>query len=315
MTTRFIRRARFIGDDRNLIIVPTDGVVNVSAIAVGDFVWWDSGNSSAASMVDQTDYGTKLQNQIAGRQRFIGIATTALAALTEGTVTVAQAGVFEVACTSASYFPGQLVGFQGTGTAGAVGVSATAVEQITVATNRSAAMGIVNAASDGAVTLCQIKICSGVFADTLLPYQSFDFIYEATLNGGIGLEDAVLCLDGLLSNSPTSGLGYTTGAGGTVTQATSKSTGVTLSKVCGAITMHNASLAADAIVSFVLTNTAIAAGDVLVLNHISGGTIGAYVLNAQCAAGSATINVANRSAGALTDAIVIQFALHKAVSA
>src|SRR3990167_9239040 len=102
-----------------------------------------------------------------------------------------------------------------------------------------------------------------------------------------------------------SGMGYATGAGGTVAQATSKSTGVTLSKVCGQITMDAASLAAATIVSFVLTNTLIAATDVLVLNHVSGGTVGSYTLNAQCAAGAATINVRNNTAGALAEAVVI----------
>jgi len=106
-----------------------------------------------------------------------------------------------------------------------------------------------------------------------------------------------------------------TGTGGAVTQITSKATGVTLSKACGAITLNNAALGAATIVSFVLTNTLIAAGDVLILNHISGGTVGSYTLNAQCAAGSATINVRNNTAGSLGEAIVIQFALIKAVSA
>lgn len=109
------------------------------------------------------------------------------------------------------------------------------------------------------------------------------------------------------------GVGYS--SGGAVTQATNKATGVTLSTMSGQITMNNAALAADAIVSFVLTNTKIEAGDVLVLNHISGGTPGAYVLNARCAAGSATIDVANRTAGILGEAIVIAFAIIRAASA
>lgn len=111
------------------------------------------------------------------------------------------------------------------------------------------------------------------------------------------------------------GFGYTAGAGGTVTQLTSKSTGVTLSKVSGAITMSGVALAAATIVSFTLTNTLIAVGDVLALNHVSGGTVGAYTLNAQCAAGSAQINVRNNTAGSLSDAIVIQFVLIKGANA
>lgn len=112
----------------------------------------------------------------------------------------------------------------------------------------------------------------------------------------------------------TGAIGYGTGAGGVVTQLTSKATGVTLSKTSGQITLNNAALAAGTIVSFVLTNTTIAATDVLILNHVSGGTPGSYLLNAQCAAGSATINVRNETAGSLSEAIVIQFVLIKGVT-
>ncbi|MFK0687996.1 hypothetical protein ACFX5Q_07295 [Mesorhizobium sp. IMUNJ 23033] len=116
------------------------------------------------------------------------------------------------------------------------------------------------------------------------------------------------------SNSPTGGIGYATGAGGSVTQATSKSTAVALATMCGQITMNAAALAAGAIVSFTWTNANIGASDVVVLNHIFGGTIGAYTLNAQCGAGSAQINVRNNTAGSLSDAIVIQFTVIKGVN-
>ncbi len=122
-------------------------------------------------------------------------------------------------------------------------------------------------------------------------------------------------VDANFTNLNTDKAGYITGEGGAVTQATSKSTGVTLSKKCGTVTMHNAALAADTLVSFTLTNTTIAATDVIVLNHASGGTAGKYVLNAQAAAGSALITVTNISAGALSEAIVIRFAVVKAVAA
>ena len=122
-------------------------------------------------------------------------------------------------------------------------------------------------------------------------------------------------VDANFTNLNTDKAGYITGEGGTVTQATSKTTAVTLSKKCGQITMHNASLAADTTVSFTLTNSTIAATDLLVLNHVSGGTAGAYLLNAQAAAGSASINVRNVTAGALGEAIVIGFAVIKAVTA
>ena len=122
-------------------------------------------------------------------------------------------------------------------------------------------------------------------------------------------------VDANFTNLNTDKAGYITGEGGTVTQATSKATAVTLNKKCGQITMNAASLAADTTVTFTLTNSTIAATDLLVLNHVSGGTAGAYLLNAQAAAGSASIIVRNVTAGALAEAIVIGFAVIKAVTA
>lgn len=122
-------------------------------------------------------------------------------------------------------------------------------------------------------------------------------------------------LDANFTNLNTDKAGYITGEGGAVTQATSKSTGVTLDKRCGQITMNGAALNAATTVSFTLTNNTIAATDLLVLNHISAGTAGAYLLNAQCGAGSASINVRNVTSGSLSEAIVIGFAVIKAVAA
>ncbi len=71
--------------------------------------------------------------------------------------------------------------------------------------------------------------------------------------------------------------------------------------------MNAAALAASTTVSFTLTNTIIEANDVLILNHVAGGTAGSYTLNAQVSAGSASINVRNVTLGSLSEAIVIQF--------
>lgn len=113
----------------------------------------------------------------------------------------------------------------------------------------------------------------------------------------------------------TVAFGYGTGAGGTVVQSTSKSTGVTLSKLSGDITMNATSLAAAATASFTLTNTNIAATDIIHLQHQATGTFGAYNLNGRCAAGSAVISVRNNTAGALAEAIVVRFIVIKAVTA
>jgi hypothetical protein len=111
-------------------------------------------------------------------------------------------------------------------------------------------------------------------------------------------------------NATTGAFGYISGAG-TITQATNKSTAVTLDSPSGQITLNGDALAADTTVSFTLTNSSITANDVLILNHLSAGTAGSYLLNAQAAAGSASINVRNITAGSLSEAIVIGFAVIK----
>lgn len=110
------------------------------------------------------------------------------------------------------------------------------------------------------------------------------------------------------------GIGYTSGNGGTVTQATSKSTGVTLNELAGDITLNAAALAAAAIVSFTLTNSTIAATDVVHLQHQATGTFAAYTLNGRCAAGSAVISLRNNTAGSLGEAIVIRYIIVKSVT-
>ncbi|MED5362915.1 MAG: hypothetical protein VX790_01910 [Bacteroidota bacterium] len=103
--------------------------------------------------------------------------------------------------------------------------------------------------------------------------------------------------------------------GGTVTQSTNKSTGVTLNTESGQITMNNAALADAAEVSFTVTNSKIAATDVVVACHGSAGTAGAYIVSANgIAAGSFKITVSNVSGGSLSEAIVINYVALKGAS-
>jgi hypothetical protein len=109
----------------------------------------------------------------------------------------------------------------------------------------------------------------------------------------------------------TNPFGYVAGGGGTVTQSTNKGTTVVLNKPSGQITMNNASLAAATIVSFTFTNSTISSTDVLVINHVSGGTVGSYTFTAACGAGSATVYVRNATSGSLGEAIVLRYAVIK----
>jgi hypothetical protein len=98
-------------------------------------------------------------------------------------------------------------------------------------------------------------------------------------------------------------------SGGTVTQITNKSTGVTLNKRTGEITMEATdSIAAGAVASFTLTNSTILANDNATVSRKSGGTAASYrVWVDSVAAGSCVICVENRTAGALAEAVKLQF--------
>lgn len=106
-------------------------------------------------------------------------------------------------------------------------------------------------------------------------------------------------------------LGYSAAAQGTVTQATSKSTAVTLNTSAGRITMNNASLATATNATFTLNNSTISVNDAVILT-ISGGqaTPGAYnVFANSLSAGSVSITLRNISGGSLSEAVVINFAI------
>ena len=106
-------------------------------------------------------------------------------------------------------------------------------------------------------------------------------------------------------------LGYTAAAQGTVTQATSKSTAVTLNKPAGVITMNNASLATATNATFTMNNSFISANDTVILT-ISGGqaTPGSYnVFANSLTAGAGSITLRNISGGPLSEAIVVNFAI------
>ena len=103
--------------------------------------------------------------------------------------------------------------------------------------------------------------------------------------------------------------------GGTVTQASNKSTGVTLNTESGQITMNNAQLNAGVEVTFEVTNDKIAATDCGVVNHGTGGTAGSYLVGgSEIAAGAFKVTVTNASAGNLSEAIVINFVALKGSS-
>ncbi len=140
---------------------------------------------------------------------------------------------------------------------------------------------------------------------------------QLTSSGSIGAATGTsLAVTGAISSSGGK-IGYATGAGGAVTQATNKATGVALNKQSGQITMNAASLAGGAIATFAVAAAIIAAGDVVVVNHASAGTLGAYTINANTISAGVgfSLSVKNETGGALAEAIVLNFVVLSGVSA
>ena len=110
-------------------------------------------------------------------------------------------------------------------------------------------------------------------------------------------------------------LGYGAGAGGTVVQATSKSTAVTLNKPCGQVTMNNAALGAGASVTFQFSNNLITTVDALILTidgySITGFPTEKYSVSGSVIGSGAYITVKNISAGSLSEALRINFTIIK----
>ena len=119
--------------------------------------------------------------------------------------------------------------------------------------------------------------------------------------------------NGELLLTTAAGLGYGTGSGGTVTQATSKSTGVTLNKPTGRITMTADAMLPAATAQFTFTNSLIAATDLLqiAIYSPSVGNPVNYRIGFGITSGSATVFVTNQSAGSLSEGIQLNFVLIK----
>jgi hypothetical protein len=121
-----------------------------------------------------------------------------------------------------------------------------------------------------------------------------------------------LTASGVIASTGTAGVGYATGAGGAVTQATSRTTGVTLNKTSGAITLFSAAGSATA-ATFIVTNSTVAATDVVILSQKSGTDLYNLMVTA-VAAGSFNISF-RTTGGTTTETPVFNFAVIKAVAA
>jgi hypothetical protein len=121
-----------------------------------------------------------------------------------------------------------------------------------------------------------------------------------------------LTATGKISSTGTAGIGYSTGAGGTVVQATNRTTGVNIDKTTGSITLFSAA-GTTAATTFTVTNNTVVATDVIILNQKSGTDLYDLMVTA-VAAGSFNITF-RTTGGSTTETPVFNFAVIKGVAA
>lgn len=180
----------------------------------------------------------------------------------------------------------------------------------------------------GTSSISTLTIKSGAGQTGAWAREYLNFLDDAELNGYrfanmVDLGGAPLILFSMLAGVLTgvfqaspSGIGYPVGAGATVTQPTSKSTTVTLNKPSGTITMNSASLAAGASVTFTLICSAMVGTDGVVVTVADGFSSNYRVeVAAMSSSGGVAIRVTNLSAGALAEALPINFQTFKGARA
>lgn len=194
----------------------------------------------------------------------------------------------------------------------------TKISALPVATTPLSGAEIVPLVQSGVTRQTTVNAISDAAASSSLVVSSSDIgtaPNEIPLNqylGTMAFQDADAVSVGYIRSNATTGSGYALGAGSTVTQITSRTTGVTINAACGAITLVSAA-GTTTPASFTVTNSSVAATDVIILNQKSG-TDKQVLLVTAVAAGSFQIT-AYTTGGTTTEQPVINFAVIKAVTA
>ena len=194
----------------------------------------------------------------------------------------------------------------------------TLVESATLATSNAAAGCNLNGntlAADGTDTNIDINITPKGTGEVNISKVDID---GGAIDGTTVGATTAASVKGTTVEATTS-IGYPTGTGGTVTQGTSRTTGVTLNKITGEIVLFATTIGGHDADEFTLTNSTIGANDVFVLSIKSGvaaATRKYYQVHVvSVAAGSCVISVGNIDNAAIpttgTDAPVIQFVVLK----
>ena len=188
------------------------------------------------------------------------------------------------------YIPGIGVGSATVGTTFTVGRSLEVIGDINTTDNISAS----GTGSFGFLALANISTSGYLVAQNIT--ASGNISASGTIKG-----QSILA---------TSNMGYTTGAGGTVTQLTSRTTFVTINKMCGSITLVSG-VGSSTFQTFKVANSLVEETDVVVVSQKSGTDI-YQVIVTKITKGEFRISCA--TTGITLESPVINFAIIKAVT-
>jgi hypothetical protein len=240
------------------------------------------------------------------------LAGTASAALTLGALTITSNGALTIDGAAASAITIGDAAQTGTISVGA----STGAMTLNLGTGNS--VKTINIGTGTAVDTINIGT-GGTGVDVIAIGDADASVAITDADWSVTTAGAITTASSIRSSSASAGIGYATGAGCAVTQLTDRTTGVTCTGVSGAITTDDAILAAEGTAKFTVTNTSVAVGDVVVVSQRSGSDGGGTIVHVTAvAAGSFEIAVYNGNVAAgtaETGAIIINFAVIKAVSA
>lgn len=292
---------------------------SANAIAIGP-----NGSSNPVLKINANTASAATGLEVVGAAAAGGLAVKAISSGTNeslkidakgsGTITLNGTATGAVSVARALGVTGAITGTSTSAAALAVGANGATNPVLTVDANTASVATGVKLTGAAATAGAAISVTSSGTNESLKidAKGTGTITLGGTSTGNIIATRAIAGALGITSSGPTAGIGYATGAGGAVTQITSRTTGVTVNTVSGAITLVSAA-GSTTPATFTVTNSAVAATDVVVLSQKSGTDL--YDLSVS-AVGAGSFNITfNTKSGTTTETPVINFAVIKAVAA